>query len=113
MTRRSQTVDARFVGIAVMAKQPRAVYSEYDADAAPLVVLLERHVEQSKPGGDPAVARELAARFDTEFEKLCAKWFRSGASHFVRHRADDEARMGQRAWLGDGTTPFERSPVDL
>ena len=64
-------------------------------------------------GGDPAVARELAARFDTEFEKLCAKWFRSGASHLVRHRADDEARMGQRAWLGDGTTPFERSPVDL
>lgn len=96
-----------------MTKLPRAVDSEYDADAAPLVALLERHVEQSKLGGNQALARELAARFDTEFEKLCAKWFRSGASPFVQHRAGYEAGMGNREGRGDGTTPFERSPVDL
>ena len=28
---------------------------------------------QSKPGGNAALARQLAGQFDTKFEKLCAR----------------------------------------
>ena len=103
MTERATKLDAQW----------QTAATQFSVDAAPLVLLLERHMEQSKPGGNAALARRLAGQFNTQFEKLCARWFRSAASPFLRYRAAHNAYLRARQNLGEDMTQLEKTQLDL
>lgn len=88
-----------------LSEQLKAAEAEYARENAALSAI---QVEWSKVAaaahspGDPARARQLAARYDAEYARICAKYLVSESSPFLKYLADLKNYLVTEKIPGDG-----------
>jgi hypothetical protein len=102
---------------AALAEQLEAAGAEYGREKAQVDAI---QIEWSKvapaPGspGNPARATQLAARYNAEYERMCAKYLVSETSPFLKYLADFKAFLITEQIPGDAErTRYEKLQFEV
>jgi hypothetical protein len=84
-TKQQQAVAELTAKRTALDEQRDHVEAQYKAEATPLDHLNATHMSETEPGGSVAKAAAAARQYNSEYQKLCAKWWSASDSPFLSY----------------------------